>query len=157
MFNQDFKAEPAWSISSGHRASRPEAFLDFNSWKALANSSGKKSPEIHLLGGVGILQSCDSSLTTSLSDSRFVVLYTYSILNQLRGSRVGSNRAEAACVSGFAKQVVNYTPCQPTGVHDVDVIDSLGPAIFSFFIKMGHQGKAAELVVLPCRARRKTW
>ena len=75
LFNQDFKAEPAWSISSGHRKSGSVAFPDFNSWRALVNSSGKKSPEIHLSGGVRIFQRWDTSLTTSLAQSRFVVLY----------------------------------------------------------------------------------
>ena len=48
----------------------------------------------------------------------------------MRGNQAGGNGAEAACVSGSAGQVVNYLPYQLTGVHEVDVIDSLGPAIF---------------------------
>ena len=52
LFNQDFKAEPACSISSGHKEPGPRAFPDFNSWRAFANSSRDKSPEIHLSGGV---------------------------------------------------------------------------------------------------------
>ena len=70
MFNQNFKAEPAWSISSGHRESGPGVFPDFKSWRALANFSQEKSPEKHFLGGVGFLQSWDTCLTTSLADSR---------------------------------------------------------------------------------------
>ena len=31
LFNQDFKVEPAWSISFGHRASRLGTFPNFNS------------------------------------------------------------------------------------------------------------------------------
>ena len=75
LFNQDFKAEPAWSIRPGHRTLGSGAFPDFRSWRALANSMGEKSPEIHSLGGVWILQSWDTSLITNLADSRFVVLY----------------------------------------------------------------------------------
>ena len=75
LFNQDFKTGLVWSISSGHRESGPRAFSDFNRWRALANFSKKKYEEIHLSGGVGILQSWDISLTTTLADSRFVILY----------------------------------------------------------------------------------
>ena len=75
---------------------------------------------------------------TSLADSQFVV---FSIFNQLRGKRVGNNEAEVACVSGSAGQMVNSIPRLPTGVHKVDVIDSLGPAIFLLFIKMPQQGR----------------
>ena len=81
LFNQNFKAELAWSISFGHRESRPGAFPDFNNWRALANCSGEKSPEIDLSGGVGILQSWDTSPMTSLADLRFVVLYTSFLTN----------------------------------------------------------------------------
>ena len=70
LLNQHFKAKPVWSISSEHGA-----FSDFNSWRTLANSSGEKSPKIHFSGVVGNLPSWDSSLTTSLADSRFEVLY----------------------------------------------------------------------------------
>ena len=42
--------------SSRRRESGPGVFSDFNNWRALANSSGDKSPEIHLLDSVGIFQ-----------------------------------------------------------------------------------------------------
>ena len=76
LFRQDFEAEPTWSISSGHRESGPGVFTNFKSWRALENSSGEKSPEIHLSGSIGILQSWDASLPTSLTDSwLFCVFY----------------------------------------------------------------------------------
>ena len=46
LFNQDFMAAPAWSINSGQIESGPGAFPDCSSWRALANSSGVKSPEM---------------------------------------------------------------------------------------------------------------
>ena len=53
---------------------------------------------------------------------------------------MGNNGAEVACMSGSASQVVNYIPCQLTGVHEVNVIDSLGPVIFLIF----HQDGASR-------------
>ena len=65
--------------------------------------------------------------------SQFAVYsFVISIFEQLRGNRVGGNRAEAACASHSSGQAVNYIPCQPTGVREVDVIDTLGPTTFSF-------------------------
>ena len=81
MFNQDLKAEPAWSISSGYKESGPGAFPDLNSSRALVNFFGEKSPKIHLSGGVKILQSWDTSLTISLADSQLIVLYTPFLTN----------------------------------------------------------------------------
>ena len=75
LFNQDFRAAPAWSIRSGQIESGPGAFPDCSSWRALTNSSGVKSSETFLSVGVGILQSSDTSLDMSLADSRSFVLY----------------------------------------------------------------------------------
>ena len=75
LFNQDFKIKPAWSINPWHRASRPGAFPVFS------NSSGEKPPEIYFSGHVEILQSCDTSLTTSKADSLFVAWYTLFLPN----------------------------------------------------------------------------
>ena len=58
----------------------------------------------------------------------------------MRGNGVGGNLAKAPWLSASAGQVVNYISCQLLGVREVDVVDSLGPAIFLFFIKMGQQG-----------------
>ena len=74
LVNQDLRAAPAWSIISGQIESGPGAFPGFSSWKALVISSGVKSPEILLPVGVGVLQSSDTSLDTSLADSRSFVL-----------------------------------------------------------------------------------
>ena len=63
----------------------------------------------------------------------------YSIFNQLRDNQFGGNGSEAACVSDSADQAVNYIPCQPTGLREIDVIANRRPAIFLFFIKMGQQ------------------
>ena len=82
MFNQDFKAELASIISCGHRDSGPKGFPDLNSLRALVNSSGEKSSEIHLLGCVEILLNWDPSLITCLADLLFVVLYIYTNARQ---------------------------------------------------------------------------
>jgi len=60
---------------SGNMESGPGAFPGFSCWSARANSSEVNSPEIHLCSGVGILQRSDTSLFTSLYDSRYLVLY----------------------------------------------------------------------------------
>ena len=104
----------------------------------MANSYKEKSPERHLSSGVGISQSCGTSLAMSLADSHFFV---YSILNQLQGNQVGGNRVEVVCESHSTGQAVKCISCQPTGVYEIGVIDSLGPTIFSFFIKIGQQGR----------------
>ena len=62
-------------ISSEHIESGSGAFPGFSISRDLANSYGEKSPEIHLSAGVGILQSSDTSLSTSLVNSRSFVLY----------------------------------------------------------------------------------
>ena len=73
LFNQDFRAAPAWSISSGQMESGPRAFPSFNCWRALVNSSKVKSPEMLFPIGVGILQMSDTSLATSRADSQSFV------------------------------------------------------------------------------------
>ena len=75
LFSQDFRAASAWIISSGYMESGHGALPDFSIERDLANSSGEKSPQIHLSAGVGILQSLDTSLSTSLVNSRSLVLY----------------------------------------------------------------------------------
>ena len=137
LFNQDFKAEPAWSISCRHRESGPKAFPNFYRWITLANSTKEKFPEIHLSGGVGILQSWDISLTPSLADSRFVVLCVPFLTNSQAIKLVVIRQR----LFGYASQVVNYISCQPTGVREIDVIASLGPRLFSFIIKMEQQSE----------------
>ena len=59
-------------------------------------------------------------------------------------------------MSGSDSQVVDNTPCQPTEVREVNVIDSLGPAIFRFSSRWDNKAEAA-LVASLCGARRKTW
>ena len=128
---------PRYASGSDHIASGPGAFSYFNSWRALANSSGKKSSKVHLSGGVGILQNGYTSLTTSLADLLFVVLYIPFLINY--------EAIELAVrkLSGSARQVVNYILCQPTGVREVDVIDSLGPAIFFVFHQDGTESESS--------------
>ena len=75
LFSQNFRAAPAWIISSGHMESGSRAWPGFGIRRDLANSFGEKSPEIHLSAGVGILQSSDIFLSTSLVNSRSFVLY----------------------------------------------------------------------------------
>ena len=59
--NQDFKATPAWSISSGQMESGPAALPGFKCWRAAANSLCKKLSEIFSRSGVVALQRSDSS------------------------------------------------------------------------------------------------
>ena len=151
LFNQNFKAKSAWSISFGQRKSGSGAFPDFSSCGTLANSSGEQSLEIHLSGGIGILQSWNTSLMISLADSRFVVLYIPFLTNCEANefAVIGQKRR----VSSSADQAVNYIPSQPTGVREVDVIESLEPAIFSFFIKMGQQGGSSKTSCFTLRSQ----
>jgi len=53
--------------------SNPGDFHSFNHLRAAFNSSGLKGSEILLPSGVGIFHRPDSSLLTSLVDSRFLV------------------------------------------------------------------------------------
>ena len=50
-----------------------------------------------------------------------------------------------------ASQVVNCVSCQPTEAREVDDVDSVRPAIFSFFAKLRKLG-AAVLVASSCSA-----
>ena len=42
LFNQDFKAELAWTVSSGHKESRSGAFLDFKQLEGIGNVFWRK-------------------------------------------------------------------------------------------------------------------
>ena len=59
--NQDFKAAPAWSISSEQMESGPEALSGFKCWRAAANSLCEKLSEIFTASGVVALQRLDTS------------------------------------------------------------------------------------------------
>ena len=59
--NQDFKAAPAWSISSGQMESGPGALPGFKCWRAAANSLCEKFSEIFTVSGVVALQRSDTS------------------------------------------------------------------------------------------------
>ena len=151
LFNQYFKAEPAWSIGSGHRTSGPGAFSNFDSWRALANFSWDT-----------FVRRCWNPpklwhLFNDKSGWLAVCCFEYSIFNQLRSNRVGGGGTEAACVTGISRQVINHIPWQPSGVREINVIHSLRPAIFCFSSRWESKVEAAELVVLPCPAHRKTW
>jgi len=72
--NQDLRGDPAWSINSGKMESNLGDSPGFKRLRAAANSSGLKGSEILWLSGVGIIHRSDSSLLTSLVDSRSPVL-----------------------------------------------------------------------------------
>ena len=59
--NQDFKAVPAWIISSGQIESGPGAFPGLTCWRAAANSLDEKSPERFTGDGIKALQRSDTS------------------------------------------------------------------------------------------------
>ena len=46
-------------------------------------------------------------------------------------------------ISRAASQVVDFIPCQPTGLCEDDNIDSLRRSIFWFFVKSKKQGKCS--------------
>ena len=73
--NQDFKAAPAWSISSGQMESGPGALPSFKCWRAAANSLCEKSSEIFTASGVVVLQRSDTSSETSRDDLRSTASY----------------------------------------------------------------------------------
>jgi len=72
--NQDLRADPAWSMNSGKVESNPGDFPFFRRLRAAGCSSGLKGSEILWPSGVGIFHWSDSSLLTSLVDSRSPVL-----------------------------------------------------------------------------------
>ena len=135
----DFTAELAWIISSGRRESGLKAFPDFNSWKAVAKSYGENSLDIHLQDNIGFFQSWDTSLTANMADSLFIVLNIPFLtgFEAIELAVIGQRRR--VCLVLTVK-VVNYIPCQPTGVREVAAINSLRLYIFSFFVKMRRQG-----------------
>ena len=59
--NQDFKAVPAWIISSGQIESGLGAFPGLTCWRAAANSLDEKSPERFTGDGIKALQRSDTS------------------------------------------------------------------------------------------------
>ena len=59
--NQDFKAAPAWSISSEQMESGPGALPGFKCWMAAANSLCEKLSQIFIASGVVALQRSDTS------------------------------------------------------------------------------------------------
>ena len=59
--NQDFKAAPAWSISSEQMESGSGALPGFKCWRATANSLCEKLSEIFTVSGVVALQRSDTS------------------------------------------------------------------------------------------------
>jgi len=72
--NQDLRPNP-WSMNSGKMESNPGDFPGFRHLREAASSSGLKGSEIlWLSGGVGIFHRPNSSLLTSLVDSRPPVL-----------------------------------------------------------------------------------
>ena len=80
--------------------------------------------------------------------------FTYFTFNQLQSNQVGGNGAEAACVPDSAGQVVNYIPCQPTGVREVEASDH---QFFRFSSKWDSKPEADELGAPPCGVYRKNW
>jgi len=72
--NQDLIADPAWSINFGKMESNHGDFPGFRRLRAAASSFGLKGSEILWPSGVGIFHRPDSSLLTSLVDSRSPVL-----------------------------------------------------------------------------------
>ena len=58
--NQNFKAAPAWSISSGQMESGPAALPGFKCWRAAVNSLCEKLSEIFTAFGVVALQESDT-------------------------------------------------------------------------------------------------
>ena len=59
--NQDFKAAPAWSISSKQMKSGPEALPGFKYWRAAVNSLCENLSEIFTASGAVALQRPDTS------------------------------------------------------------------------------------------------
>ena len=136
LFNQDFRAVPALSISSEHMESGTRAF------QTLTAVGRKKSRKIHLSGVVGILQSSITSCMTSLAYSQSFILQTpfYKLKLQSNQSRNGARTKWVSCP---ASQVVDYIPCQPTGAGEVNELESLRPMIFSFFVKPRKQDRCS--------------
>ena len=66
--NQEFKAAPAWNISSEQMESGPGALPGFKCWRAAVNSLGEKLSEIFTGSGVVTLKKSDTSRETSQED-----------------------------------------------------------------------------------------
>ena len=75
LHNQDFKATPAWIISSGQMESGPGALPGFKCWRAAVNSLCKKVPEIFTGSGVVALQRSNTSWETNHEDMQSAASY----------------------------------------------------------------------------------
>ena len=73
--NQDFKAAPAWSITSGKMESGPGALPGFKCWREAVNSLCEKLLEIFTASGVVALQRSDTAWETSRDNLRSTASY----------------------------------------------------------------------------------
>ena len=103
----------------------PELFPDFNSLRALANFFGEKSPETHLSGSVGVLQSWTplASRVWLTRDSLSYKPHFAPIAKQMNWQ----TWARGMLMFRPGSDIVDCISCQPIGIHEVDGIDSIKP------------------------------
>jgi len=118
-----------WSINSGKMESRRGGFPGWGRLRAAASSSGLKSSEILWTLGVGIFLRSDSSLLTSLVDSR--IARRWSLPRRARGA------------SRPASKFVDGSPRLAARVRDVDGICSVLPSLLFFLPSRDSRDEAA--------------
>ena len=145
---QDLRKSQAWSINSGKMESNPGDFPGFRRLRAAANSSGLKGSEILWPSGVGIFHRSDSSLLTSLVDSRSLVLCARFSFHDVRSNRSSLDYHGQLCWSHSDLWTTTWCCCGHT-------VQSLVESIVRVkLIRM--QDVKGEATIVSCQRKRAT-
>ena len=151
--NQNFKATPAWIISSGKMESELQVnyltgdLASFKWWSAAVNSLFEKVSEIFTGSGAVAFQRSDSSWETSRDDLRSTASYLPILTSW--GGKVTRR------VSWLTSKVVQNTPCFSTTVWKVNAPNCFGPSISPFPAKLGKQSCSTQTRVVSLRRLQK--
>ena len=156
LLSQDFRAAPAWIISSGHMESGPRALPGFSIYRDLTNSSGEKSPEIHLSAGVGILPSSDSSLSTSLVNSRSFDFYVPFLTSceAIELAEMGQGRQD--CLVLPVRLFIAFHASKLKCVKSM-ALTSSDQRFLVLLTSLASKAESAVLEPSPCGAQRNAW
>ena len=156
LFSHFLRLSPAWSISSGHTELGSGASPDGRRRRALANFSGVKSRVILLSGGVGVLQSSDSSLFTSLAVARSLTLQIpfFTSCNAIKLAAMGQGRD--GCL---------FLPVRLFNVSHASRVEWVKSIVLTASLHLSRRfssrrlnsARAALLVALPMSACKKAW
>ena len=156
LFVQDFRAAPAWIISFWHMESVHGALPGFSIWRDLANSFRKKSPEIHLWADAGILQSSDTSLSTSLVNARSFVLYVPLVTSCEATELAEMGQGRWDCLVLPVRLLMAFHASRLECVKSMALTAS-DQRFLRLLSSLASKAEAAVLEPSPCGARRNAW